>query len=173
MSFDLKNRIRRGTEVEVSIPFDQGNVFRPKDLFGEDYKRSQSLSIRAMSFDTEDAIKGVVSLGVSIPFDQGNVFRQDRRANWESNWHCLNPFRSGQCLSTLKGDRKWSDFKKVSIPFDQGNVFRHIQPVKVAYFKNVSIPFDQGNVFRHGICSFNKTRRAVSIPFDQGNVFRP
>ena len=101
MSFDLKNRIRRGTEVEVSIPFDQGNVFRPKDLFGEDYKRSQSLSIRAMSFDTLIQVISD-STCVSIPFDQGNVFRH-----------------------IFKKEFVKEHF--VSIPFDQGNVFRHIE----------------------------------------------
>ena len=82
----------------------------------------------------------------------------------------LNPFRSGQCLSTM-------DYKAlldplcVSIPFDQGNVFRPYTAIKMYETCPVSIPFDQGNVFRpcSGLCLLACT---VSIPFDQGNVFR-
>ncbi len=56
--FDQGNVFRRDNEVEddlqfsVSIPFDQGNVFRPysRVIISAD-KLSQSLSIRAMSFD--------------------------------------------------------------------------------------------------------------------------
>ena len=42
---------------------------------------------------------------------------------------CLNPFRSGQCLSTEEGVDAYSVLIAVSIPFDQGNVFRHIYEV--------------------------------------------
>ena len=59
----------------VSIPFDQGNVFRQMAKINIDATASQSLSIRAMSFDTTQAFKSFLE-------------------------ESLNPFRSGQCLST-------------------------------------------------------------------------
>ena len=60
----------------VSIPFDQGDVFR-------------QLQIGVNS----------VWLGVSIPFDQGDVFRH-RDLLILNGEQSLNPFRSGRCLST-------------------------------------------------------------------------
>ena len=60
----------------VSIPFDQGNVFRRLDRYLGETKtvKSQSLSIRAMSFDTYSKTT-YETRRVSIPFDQGYVFR--------------------------------------------------------------------------------------------------
>ena len=62
----------------VSIPFDQGNVFRLLK------KQMKSLL-----------------LSVSIPFDQGNVFRLSLLLVLSQLVLRLNPFRSGQCLSTI------------------------------------------------------------------------
>ena len=62
--------------IFVSIPFEQGDVFRRESeddwiAFGS----SQSLSSRAMSFDTTK-IFDISEMGfVSIPFEQGDVFR--------------------------------------------------------------------------------------------------
>ena len=63
--------------------------------------KSQSLSIRAMSFDL-DTLYNRMEIRVSIPFDQGNVFRQNVTFYPSYFFLCLNPFRSGQCLSTHK-----------------------------------------------------------------------
>ena len=55
--FDQGDVFRQGKfiyiyEEDVSIPFDQGDVFRQdKDITLSDVVESQSLSIRAMSFD--------------------------------------------------------------------------------------------------------------------------
>ena len=59
----------------------------------------------------------------------------------------LNPFGTGQCLSTnVKfGDAVSSAF--VSIPLEQGNVFR-LQCWYYYFRFSVSIPLEQGNVFR-------------------------
>ena len=43
----------------------------------------------------------------------------------------LNPFRSGQCLSTLEALDKLLGIS-VSIPFDQGNVFRQGVAMEIA-----------------------------------------
>ena len=86
--------------TDVSIPFDQGNVFRQR-IFDKKFIEkhlSQSLSSRAMSFDLGTVPNGIANVAsqslssramsfdysinrvsityyVSIPFDQGNVFR--------------------------------------------------------------------------------------------------
>ena len=75
-----------------------------------------------MSFDCN--IRSVLlDKRVSIPFDQGNVFRLKAKKEDRKVSRGLNPFRSGQCLST---DENGLTLERilVSIPFDQGNVFR-------------------------------------------------
>ena len=132
----------------VSIPLEQGNVFRPIIEQEEDeFLASQSLWNRAMSFDRIIFNINLTKETVSIPLEQGNVFRQGKfdyymefvesqslwnRAmsfdrskliikitrNWsQSLWNRamsfdilawvnkaiidgLNPFGTGQCLST-------------------------------------------------------------------------
>ena len=62
--------------IEVSIPLEQGNVFRQ-----------------------EKERRGDVLRKVSIPLEQGNVFRQPTRSQ-TMGAKSLNPFGTGQCLST-------------------------------------------------------------------------
>ena len=89
------------------------------------YRRfmSQSLSSRAMSFDRTTSGRTTES-NVSIPFDQGNVFRHYNFQQIKGKQTSLNPFRSGQCLSTAPKEADATFVSQVSIPFDQGNVFR-------------------------------------------------
>ncbi|WP_032828126.1 hypothetical protein, partial [Haemophilus haemolyticus] len=63
---------------------------------------------------TEDAVKGIVS----IPLEQGNVFRLLLLLQ-QLKLICLNPFGTGQCLSTITATE---DAVKgiVSIPFGTG-----------------------------------------------------
>ena len=83
----------------VSIPLEQGNVFRhPIKKNPCAKKQSQSLWNRAMSFD------------LLLP----NALPQKT---------CLNPFGTGQCLSTSRVSLV-SEPTLVSIPLEQGNVFR-------------------------------------------------
>ena len=83
----------------VSIPFEQGDVFRRRAVLDPEDRRS-----------------------VSIPFEQGDVFRQSNFNQLIKN-QGLNPFRTGRCLSTKeKGDL--FSLPQVSIPFEQGDVFR-------------------------------------------------
>ena len=58
----------------------------------------------------------------------------------------LNPFGTGQCLST---DVKYTNtgLLFVSIPLEQGNVFRRKRRITTKR-NSVSIPLEQGNVFR-------------------------
>ena len=84
----------------VSIPFEQGDVFRLKSLKEvRELVWSQSLSSRAMSFDLANELKQDCTL------------------------LSLNPFRAGRCLSTNKSVIG-SPSIFVSIPFEQGDVFR-------------------------------------------------
>ena len=77
MSFDAEGLETYAVEWKVSIPFVQGNVFRPKRCSHVWARNmSQSLSFRAMSFDKERA-QQMLKNRVSIPFVQGNVFRRN------------------------------------------------------------------------------------------------
>ena len=109
----------------VSIPFDQGDVFRLtyKIAKVKHHNKSQSLSIRAMSFDGEFIMALTLRDLVSIPFDQGDVFRQEE-------------------------EHQNGKVENVSIPFDQGDVFRLNTNLTLSNGSLVSIPFDQGDVFR-------------------------
>ena len=85
----------------VSIPFEQGDVFRRKLL--KDVVLNLHVSI---PFEQGDVFRLIIIiygrfiLCVSIPFEQGDVFRQDYKDQIKS-LGCLNPFRTGRCFSTL------------------------------------------------------------------------
>ena len=110
----------------VSIPFEQGDVFR---RFSSIYHFSSwhvSNPFRAgRCLSTQKLFKTMPCIRVSIPFEQGDVFRRDvenvpvagteksqslsSRAmsfdctygtNTQARTASLNPFRSGRCLST-------------------------------------------------------------------------
>ena len=59
----------------------------------------------------------------------------------------LNPFGTGQCLTTSKRLTKEGDMV-VSIPLEQGNVLRR-NAQRLRLLLKVSIPLEQGNVLRH------------------------
>ena len=76
MSFDVELTMKVLLNRKVSIPLEQGNVFRLNALDkGESVRAFQSLWNRAMSFDY--AMRAELSaIQVSIPLEQGNVFRR-------------------------------------------------------------------------------------------------
>ena len=108
------------------IPLEQGSVFR-QDMHKAptvEKPASQSLWNRAVSFDL-DLVKGKVSVeksqslwnravsfdlsnknfihsstSVSIPLEQGSVFRLKLPSRLSRATLGLNPFGTGQCLST-------------------------------------------------------------------------
>ena len=133
---------------------------------------SQSLSIRAMSFDddmTNPSAGGNRSQSLSIRAMSFDLIYY----HYYGDLLCrLNPFRSGQCLSTDSFCSYWCSCF-VSIPFDQGNVFRLNNAIR-------SVATGIGlNPFRSGQCLSTQMKslllsvnKNVSIPFDQGNVFR-
>ena len=89
---------------QVSIPLEQGGVFRPIESTSRTTVAglSQSLWNRAGSFDTGVA-SSVDSVAVSIPLEQGRVFRHTTQIAIQ------------QAL-------------RVSIPLEQGRVFRLFEP---------------------------------------------
>ena len=161
---------RRSWAFCVSIPFDQGNVFRPKWYIkhcGMVYV-SQSLSNRAMSFNcwnVENSPIDIESQSLSnraMSFNKSLYIRNCIMSQSLSNramsfdnilWRftyvnsCLNPFRAGRCLSTL------------------------------LYYGDLYV-YQSLNPFRAGRClstlcwMVRRQRRPVSIPFEQGDVFR-
>ena len=60
----------------VSIPLEQGSVFRHSEWANQQKVRSQSLWNRAVSFDQAKADSGLAESMVSIPLEQGSVFRR-------------------------------------------------------------------------------------------------
>ena len=103
MSFDQSNKSIFNKSNRVSIPFEQGDVFRPMWFPKRKLTRSssQSLSSRAMSFDGQNVVVTkayYLSQSLSsraMSFDCVNVVKQAPMAG-------LNPFRAGRCLSTYR-----------------------------------------------------------------------
>ena len=87
--------------MNVSIPFEQGDVFRHKL---ED--RKYPLNEVSIPFEQGDVFRPTSSTTscssciVSIPFEQGDVFRHLVIELLFRITCCLNPFRAGRCLST-------------------------------------------------------------------------
>ena len=65
----------------------------------------------------------MLRFGVSIPLEQGNVLRPYYGIESVPALVSLNPFGTGQCLTTDIGD-SYKSFCQVSIPLEQGNVLR-------------------------------------------------
>ena len=148
MSFD-NNSWARWICHTVSIPFEQGNVFRLNHH--ENFVKaieSQSLSNRAMSFD-DLATSTVTALATSQSLSSRAMSFDMVRVKTQLSVLCLNPFRAGQCLST-NGSRVVSQLSKAS-----------------QSLSNRAMSFD--NKMRYAI--INK-KYGVSIPFEQGYVFR-
>ena len=75
MSYDGLFSTSVNSLEKVSIPLEQGNVLRQK------------------------AGVAVTSYEVSIPLEQGNVLRLALKVEMKCDF-CLNPFGTGQCLTT-------------------------------------------------------------------------
>ena len=84
---------------------------------------------------------------------------------------CLNPFRTGQGLSTPKEEVETGE-TKVSIPLEQGRVFRLKNAyVDISRVKGLN-PFRTGQGLSTDIMIVAKRLLMVSIPLEQGRVFR-
>ena len=123
MSFDYFPEELKSPRA-VSIPLEQGNVFRQHSRIGSRNNVSQSLWNRAMSFNFERnqmSVKRAESQSLwnrAMSFDKDGTFARLSGSMSQSLWNramsfdqlnvskvnylsiCLNPFGTGQCLST-------------------------------------------------------------------------
>ena len=146
MSSDVERAMKYINKNYVSIPLEQGNVFRPFPYIHILFVyKSQSLWNRAMSSD-------------------------EWKVQTSHKEKCLNPFGTGQCLPTLEGSGP-KEADRVSIPLEQGNVFRHIEAICPGLGFGLN-PFGTGQCLPTYTTGANGLLPIVSIPLEQGNVFR-
>ena len=107
----------------VSIPLEQGNVFRRSYEQIVGVGQSQSLWNRAMSFDFHQYINNFLNESSQSLWNRAMSFDVELVEGRIALAEGLNPFGTGQCLSTKK-ENKLLLKELVSIPLEQGNVFR-------------------------------------------------
>ena len=192
-SFDIeKETIAR--MISVSIPLEQGRVFRLQHTRRNHEKLlSQSLWNRAGSFDTLNAEEE--------PEHQLSQSLWNRAGSFDilpflilAIARCLNPFGTGQGLSTRFSIFRFYHRRSQSL-WNRAGSFDDLQGFKVFDSGYVSIPLEQGRVFRltaqqgfdtaksqslwNRAGSFDihfliyLIAKKVSIPLEQGRVFRP
>ena len=83
---------------------------------------SQSLWNRAVSYDA-NCQQVLIALHRLNPFGTGQCLTTKDFLTEIDQMNSLNPFGTGQCLTTLN-DRAYQLYKKVSIPLEQGSVLR-------------------------------------------------
>ena len=85
---------------------------------------------------------------------------------------CLNPFGTGQCLTTQIENLIKTTSEGLN-PFGTGQCLTTEEKQTVKYRLNfVSIPLEQGSVLRHGYQRPLSRKLDVSIPLEQGSVLR-
>ena len=152
MSFD--GEVQASVDYNtVSIPFEQGDVFRPQGNSEICWAfRSQSLSSRAMSFDSRTAqyemeltkSQSLSSRAMSFDrFERSRYFNANRLNPFRAGRclstrfsplnkksYCLNPFRAGRCLSTIEQYRTLHKIRSQSLSsramsFDNGREWNY------------------------------------------------
>ena len=126
--------------------------------------------------------------------EQGNVFRHTHIFHITPEEDGLNPFGTGQCLSTQKYEQRknkrvpsqslWNramsfdvldsgycTLQKSQSLWNRAMSFDKFFGYRLGQVVAVSIPLEQGNVFRPR-ASEKAQDTEVSIPLEQGNVFR-
>ena len=84
----------------VSIPFEQGDVFRRNKVLFHIEELVVSIPFEQGDvFRRNKVLFHIEELVVSIPFEQGDVFRPVKTTALRNKMG-LNPFRAGRCLST-------------------------------------------------------------------------
>ena len=124
MSYDMMVDDKLKAGLVVSIPLEQGNVLRQRVVQKDSGVQSQSLWNRAMSYD---------------------FYKLKNHHEFGG----LNPFGTGQCLTTLIEIDTILDIVSQSLwnramSYDICNKLRKCR-------SSVSIPLEQGNVLRHRI----------------------
>ena len=84
---------------------------------------------------------------------------------------CLNPFGTGQCLTTLTGLGIKNDLK-VSIPLEQGNVLRRQNGFYSIFTKRSQSLWNRAMSYDLVTTIKDNGAPVVSIPLEQGNVLR-
>ena len=108
---------------------------------------SQSLWNRAVSYDTILAAVGGLFVGSQSLWNRAVSY--DKRSITASQIpQCLNPFGTGQCLTTEEKQTVKYRLNFVSIPLEQGSVLRHGYQRPLSRKLDVSIPLEQGSVLR-------------------------
>ena len=85
---------------------------------------------------------------------------------------CLNPFGTGQCLTTQFMLEIWT-MKSVSIPLEQGSVLRLNLTQHVFSNEQGLNPFGTGQCLTTDDSGLRFSVTLVSIPLEQGSVLRP
>ncbi len=92
--------IKYHPDRNVSIPLEQGSVFRHITYKGFSTYIGVSIPLEQGSVFRLIEIEYIpLTRDVSIPLEQGSVFRHNQKLQ-NPRIFCLNPFRTGQCLST-------------------------------------------------------------------------
>ena len=119
-----------------------------------------------MSFDLRRQ-RLLMTLAVSIPLEQGSVFRQALTYSL-SKKVSLNPFGTGQCLSTkiscLDGRAC-----EVSIPLEQGSVFRQ-RKESIPLLPECLNPFGTGQCLSTAVVFWSLVAQGLREPLP--NFFR-
>ena len=122
-----------------------------------------------MSFDLRHTQKRE-TVEVSIPLEQGNVFRQLAKAYKRMAIKCLNPFGTGQCLSTLQSHALQSHDSSQSL-WNRAMSFDNNADFKITDYESLN-PFGTGQCLSTKLPIHVHLTLSVSIPLEQGNVFR-
>ena len=128
--------------IEVSIPLEQGKVFRPINMKKSSFVMFQSLWNRAVSFDT------------ALSQQCKGLFR-------------FNPFGTGRCLST----KEWRKYQIAGMFQSLWNRAVSFDSSSYCYWvisSCVSIPLEQGGVFRLHTEYFQTITQISFNPFGTG-----
>ena len=172
MSFDQPVLLSIKTQVSVSIPFEQGDVFRRTSSC-----RCNYCCYVSIPFEQGDVFRLLASrestkkIFVSIPFEQGDVFRP--QGNSEICWAFRSQSLSSRAMSfdsrTAQYEMELTKSQSLSsraMSFDKYKKLKHYSYMSQS-LSSRAMSFDK--VLRNNSINLSY----VSIPFEQGDVFRP
>ena len=135
-------------ELRVSIPLEQGGVFR-------------------LTTNTTR----IALIHVSIPLEQGGVFRQYMMFDLHGLIR-LNPFGTGRGLSTsVKVLNKFFPLRSQSL-WNRAGSFDLLKRTFGKYFEESQSLWNRAGSFDLSIKALRRILKSVSIPLEQGGVFR-
>ena len=113
---------------------------------------SQSLWNRAVSYDHKIIHSGGAEGSQSL-WNRAVSYDLYVYLLWRIHYVCLNPFGTGQCLTTFMFIYYGEFIMFVSIPLEQGSVLRRLVTHLMHSRNLVSIPLEQGSVLRRSVYS--------------------